>query len=114
MDDKTQPMNEVIRQRVLDANDAMTEQALRVLGLAYRVVKEAPKAEAVAVDVLEKDLVFVGLAGMIDPPRNEVKNSLEKAAQAGIRTIMITGDYPNTARAVAPVTRCGPARTWTV
>jgi Ca2+-transporting ATPase len=101
MEDKSQPMNAAIRQRVLDANDAMTEAALRVLGLAYRVVEEAPRAESVAVEILEKDLVFVGLVGMIDPPRSEVKNSLEKAAHAGIRTIMITGDYPNTARAVA-------------
>ena len=101
MDDKTQPMNAAARQRILDANDAMTEAALRVLGLAYRVVEEAPKAETVAVDVLEKDLVFVGLVGMIDPPRGEVKPAMEKAAHAGIRTIMITGDYPNTARAVA-------------
>jgi Ca2+-transporting ATPase len=65
------------------------------------VVEEAPRAESVAVDILEKDLVFVGLVGMIDPPRTEVKHAMEKAAHAGIRTIMITGDYPNTARAVA-------------
>jgi Ca2+-transporting ATPase len=100
-EDKTQPMNAAIRQRILDANDAMTGAALRVLGLAYRVVEEAPRAESVAVEILEKDLVFVGLVGMIDPPRSEVKNSMEKAAHAGIRTIMITGDFPNTARAVA-------------
>ncbi len=101
MDDKTLPMNEAVRQRIRDANDAMTQDALRVLGLAYRVVEEAPKAEAVPVDELEKDLVFVGLVGMIDPPREEVKQAMEKAAHAGIRTVMITGDYPNTARAVA-------------
>jgi len=90
-----------MRQRILDANDSMTQDALRVLGLAYRIVREAPKAVSVAVDELEKDLVFVGLVGMIDPPRQEVKPAMEKASQAGIRTIMITGDYPNTAQAVA-------------
>jgi len=101
VDDKTEQMNEPFRQRIRDANNTMTEDALRVLGLAYRVVEEAPKAESVSMDVLEKDLVFVGLVGMIDPPRIEVKDAMQKAAHAGIRTIMITGDYPNTARAVA-------------
>jgi Ca2+-transporting ATPase len=101
VDDKTKSMNDAIRQRILDANDAMTRDALRVLGLAYRVVKEAPKANSVAMDELEKDLVFIGLVGMIDPPREEVKHALEKAGHAGIRTVMITGDYPNTARAIA-------------
>ncbi len=101
LDDNTSEMDDATRQRIRDANDAMTQDALRVLGLAYRVVKEAPKAESVAVGELEKDLVFVGLVGMIDPPREEVKPAIAKAAQAGIRTVMITGDYPNTARAVA-------------
>jgi P-type Ca2+ transporter type 2C len=50
---------------------------------------------------MERDLIFVGLAGMIDPARPEVNPALEKARKAGIRTIMITGDYPNTARAIA-------------
>ncbi len=101
VDDRTKPMSESIRQRIRDANDSMTQDALRVLALAYRVVKEAPKADSVAVDELEKDLVFIGMVGMIDPPREEVKHAMEKAAHAGIRTVMITGDYPNTARAVA-------------
>ena len=101
IDDKTKPMDEDTHQCILEANDAMTRDALRVLGLAFRVVREAPKAETVAVDVLEKDLVFVGLVGMIDPPRQEVKQAMANAAHAGIRTVMITGDYPNTARAVA-------------
>ncbi|MGA2488658.1 MAG: cation-translocating P-type ATPase [Anaerolineales bacterium] len=101
LDDRTMHMDEAFHQRVRDANNTMTQDALRVLGLAYRVVEEAPKAESVAMKELEKELVFVGLVGMIDPPRQEVKYAMEKAAHAGIRTIMITGDYPNTARAVA-------------
>jgi Ca2+-transporting ATPase len=101
IDDKSNPMSESIRQRIRDANDEMTQDALRVLALAYRVVKQAPKADSVAVDELEKDLVFIGMVGMIDPPREEVKPAMLKAANAGIRTVMITGDYPNTARAVA-------------
>ncbi|HNO30990.1 MAG TPA: cation-translocating P-type ATPase, partial [Anaerolineales bacterium] len=57
--------------------------------------------EEVRTEELEKDLVFVGLMGMIDPPRTEVKPALEKARHAGIRTVMITGDFPNTAKAIA-------------
>jgi Ca2+-transporting ATPase len=95
----THPMDEAARQNILKANDIMTGEALRVLGLAYRLVPTDP------VDVnsaeLEKEMVFAGMIGMIDPARKEVKPALEKARSAGIRTIMITGDYPNTARAVA-------------
>ncbi len=87
------------RKSVLDANDAMTGQALRVLGMAYRVVSARP-AE-VSSEALEKDLIFAGLVGMIDPAREEVKPAMLKAANAGIRTVMITGDYPNTAKAIA-------------
>ena len=101
MDDKTMPLDDAFHQRIREANDAMTRDALRVLGLAYRVVKEAPKAESGTMEELEKELVFVGLVGMIDPPRQEVIPAMQKANLAGIRTIMITGDYPNTARAVA-------------
>jgi Ca2+-transporting ATPase len=101
VEDKTNPLNETTRQQIRDANDTMTLDALRVLGLAYRVVEKAPKADSVAVAELEKDLVFVGLIGMIDPPRDEVKHAIARAAHAGIRTVMITGDYPNTARAIA-------------
>jgi len=101
IDDQTRSMEEAISQRILDANDSMTQDALRVLALAYRVVRQAPKPENVSVNELEKDLVFVGLVGMIDPPREEVKPAIEKAAHAGIRTVMITGDFPNTARAIA-------------
>ncbi len=99
IDDKVSPLDDETRQRILDANDRMTADALRVLGLAYRLVPDVP--EEARHDELEKDLIFAGLIGMIDPARAEVKPALEKARGAGIRTVMITGDYPNTARAIA-------------
>jgi P-type Ca2+ transporter type 2C len=99
MDDKgSQKMDEAAKAAVLAANDLMTKDALRVLGLAYRTVEADPGEENLS--TLEKDLVFVGLIGMIDPPRPEVKPALLEARHAGIRTVMITGDYPNTARAI--------------
>jgi Ca2+-transporting ATPase len=95
--DKRRTMTEEVRKRIMTATDTMTQDALRVLGVAYREVQKASED----VEALEKDLTFVGLIGMMDPAREEVKPALQKAAHAGIRTIMITGDYPNTARAVA-------------
>ncbi len=100
VDDKPRPMDEASRQRISDSIDRMTEDALRVLGVAIRLEEDVPEGET-RVENLEHDLIFVGLIGMIDPPREEVKPALEKAARAGIRTVMITGDYPNTARAIA-------------
>jgi Ca2+-transporting ATPase len=102
LDDQPRSLDDAGRNRILAANDAMTKEALRVLGVAYRVAKDVPdNPEHIKADELEQDLVFVGLMGMIDPPRTEVKPALEHARDAGIRTIMITGDYPNTARAIA-------------
>jgi P-type Ca2+ transporter type 2C len=102
MDDKPRPMTREVKERILAANDAMTKDALRVIGLAYRVERDVPDdPEKISADELEKDLVFVGLTGMIDPPRAEVKPALEHARHAGIRTVMITGDFPNTAKAIA-------------
>ena len=102
LNDTPQPLDAQARQRILDANDLMTGDALRVLGLAYRVVEDISiRAKELKADELERDLIFVGLIGMIDPARTEVKPALEKAREAGIRTIMITGDYPNTAQAIA-------------
>ncbi len=98
--DQAAPLTDEMRQRILSANDAMTQAALRVLGVAYRLDQDVPAADLTP-EMLEKDLVFVGLIGMIDPPRAEVKPALLKALAAGIRTVMITGDYPNTARAIA-------------
>ena len=99
MDDLPIPLDEGQRMRILAANDAMTQDALRVLGMAYRIT---PQSSGLSDPIyVGKDLVFAGLVGMIDPPRPEVLPALKEARQAGIRTIMITGDYPNTARAIA-------------
>jgi Ca2+-transporting ATPase len=98
-DNTTVSLDDAARRRILQANDGMTQKALRVLGMAYRVVSAKP--QDVDSEHLEKDLVFAGLVGMIDPAREEVKPALMKAIGAGIRTIMITGDYPNTAKAIA-------------
>ena len=99
LDDSTSPLDDKDHEMIIQANDQMTEQALRVLAMAYRVVQGIP--EELNLEELENDLVFAGLIGMIDPPREEVAPALEIGRKAGIRTVMITGDYPNTARAVA-------------
>jgi P-type Ca2+ transporter type 2C len=99
MSNGDQRLTDERRQEILDANDIMTGNALRVLGVAYRMVPVMP--EEIDSDELEKDLTFVGLIGMIDPARTEVSDALDTARDAGIRTIMITGDYPNTAKAIA-------------
>jgi Ca2+-transporting ATPase len=97
--DKKQPMSEAVRQRILDANEAMASAALRVIALAYRVERDVP--DNATPETVERDLIFVGLIGMIDPSRPEVPPALELARTAGVRTVMITGDYPDTARAIA-------------
>jgi Ca2+-transporting ATPase len=99
MDDSQASLSEEQRMRILNANDQMTQEALRVLGVAYRVSPSMPDMENL--EKLEEGMIFVGLVGMIDPPRPEVPPALAKASRAGIRTIMITGDFPNTARAIA-------------
>ena len=97
--DQPAPMTEEYLQNLHVANDAMTGQALRMLGVAYQYIPELPKE--LNPDELEKDLIFAGLIGMIDPARPEVRPALEEAANAGIRTIMITGDHAKTGKAIA-------------
>lgn len=99
IDDTIAPLRQEDRRRILATNEAMTQQALRLLGHAYKVLPEMPSVNDI--ESLEKNLIFTGLVGMIDPPRPEVPAALAKAKKAGIRTIMITGDYPNTASAIA-------------
>jgi P-type Ca2+ transporter type 2C len=87
------------RKQILAANKKMAESALRVLGMAYRVLPS--KLNKFESKTIEKQLVFVGLQGMIDPPREEVKTAIATCKKAGIRSIMITGDYEVTATAIA-------------
>jgi Ca2+-transporting ATPase len=94
------PMTEEDRQNIVAQNTAMAQQALRVLGSAYRDLDNTSLADLTA-DAVEHDLVFVGLSGMYDPPRQEAKEAVEKCRAAGIRVVMITGDHPHTAVAIA-------------
>ncbi len=80
-------------------NEQMAKDALRVLACAYKVLDHMPHKEEMV--YLEKDLTFVGLVGMIDPPRPEVKIAVAKCKSAGIKTVMITGDHKITASAIA-------------
>ena len=83
---------------IMQANNAMANNALRVLAVAIRKWDEMPSLDF---ETVENDLTFVGLVGMIDPPREEVKDAIKEASGAGVRTIMITGDHINTASAIA-------------
>ena len=87
------------KQEILKVNEEMAKNALRVLGLGIKYIAEVP--DEVTSEFLETDLDFVGLVGMIDPARDEVKESIRLAKEAGIRTIMITGDHIITAKAIA-------------
>lgn len=93
-------MTDEDRKHIVAQNTAMAQQALRVLGSAYRDLDSASPAELTA-DAVERDLVFVGLSGMYDPPRQEAKEAVAKCRAAGIRVVMITGDHPHTATAIA-------------
>ncbi|MCD7887121.1 MAG: cation-translocating P-type ATPase [Clostridiales bacterium] len=98
-DGQTVPMTEGDREAILAANKTMADEALRVLACAQRLW-DAPPADCEP-ETLEKRLCFVGLCGMIDPVRPEVKDAIVECRQAGIRPIMITGDHIDTAAAIA-------------
>ena len=98
-DGRAQPMTDEYRRAILDANKAMADRALRVLACAMRAWEAAPESYDAA--GLEKQLCFVGLAGMIDPVRPEVKDAIAECRSAGVRAIMITGDHVDTAIAIA-------------
>jgi P-type Ca2+ transporter type 2C len=90
---KIKNLNDKRKKEILQTNEEFANNALRVLGFAFRRFKDKNSAE--------KSLTFVGLQGMIDPPRNEVKTAIKECNQAGIRVVVITGDNDVTAKAVA-------------
>jgi len=95
MNGQEKPINE-IEDQILSKNENFAKDALRVLGIAYK-----PLNEGFTEEDMEKDYIYLGLAGIIDPARDEVKDAIEEARMAGIRTIMITGDHKITAVAIA-------------
>ena len=100
LDDGVTALTPVLAKQVEDANAAMAEKALRVLGCAYKDIDAIPQGELTS-EELENGLTFVGLVGMIDPPRMEVKQAVAECYGAGIRPVMITGDHKLTAVAIA-------------
>ena len=99
LDGKVIPFDEDLKNMALAANSNFAKQALRVLAYSYRVYDSLP--EGISPDNNEVDMIFVGLSGMIDPPRPEAREAIKHCKEAGINTIMITGDYKETAFAIA-------------
>ena len=99
IDGKRVPFTDEIKATILADNKRMADKALRVLAVALKIHKEVP--QDCSPEALENDLVFIGLTGMIDPVRPEVKASIEECRRAGITPIMITGDHKDTAVAIA-------------
>lgn len=93
------PLTEELKNEIRGANSEMAKKALRVLAMAYREIDKVPSEPKS--EILERELIFSGLVGMIDPPRPEVKDAVEVCRNAGIRAVMITGDHRDTAAAIA-------------
>ncbi|MEQ1912482.1 MAG: cation-transporting P-type ATPase, partial [Vicinamibacterales bacterium] len=94
-------LSETRRGEILDANDALAARALRTLAVAFRSSLDGTLTKDGVGEHIEQDLVFAGLIGMIDPPRDEAKEAVARAKRAGIRPMMITGDHPKTAAVIA-------------
>ena len=90
---------ETYSNKIRKENENMAKEALRVLGCAYKEIDHIPSKEEM--ETIESNLIFIGMVGMIDPPREEAKKAVEKCKTAGIKTVMITGDHKITATAIA-------------
>jgi Ca2+-transporting ATPase len=100
--DRVVPLDDTLRQRILEANAEMAANGLRVLGIGYHLFDEIPpEVKAGNAAALEHDLLLVGMIGMIDPARPEVRDAVQTCKEAGINVKMITGDHPATAVAIA-------------
>lgn len=97
--DRIYSLDNTERDSILQTNDRMANQALRLLGFAYKPLEELPPEDSS--EATERELIWLGLVGMMDAPRTEVKEAVAKCLQAGIRPIMITGDHQLTAKAIA-------------
>lgn len=98
--EEVRPLTQARREAIRVVNEQLAGEALRTLGVAFRSLLLDALSQGLD-DRVEQELVFLGLVGMIDPPRPEVKEAVVRAKNAGIRPIMITGDHPNTAMAIA-------------
>jgi Ca2+-transporting ATPase len=102
VDGQATPIDDQSRKKILTANDQLASNGMRILGLAFRPIAVPPvNCNNVDEAPLEQDLIFIGMVGMIDPVRPEVKEAILTCQDAGIRTVMITGDNPLTAQSIA-------------
>jgi Ca2+-transporting ATPase len=99
VNDRIENLDESWHERIESGNANLAKQGMRVLGIACRSLEHLPEVQQV--QQVEQDLIFIGLVGMIDPARSEVKDAVQTCKQAGIRPMMITGDHPLTARYIA-------------
>jgi Ca2+-transporting ATPase len=97
----TRPLDAEWRQRIANANEELASKGMRVLGIAFRPGQSDDLRNGASPEQFERDLTLIGLVGMIDPPRPEVKQAVVTCKEAGIRPVMITGDHPLTARQIA-------------